>query len=356
MKSFAKVAVLGALLLSACGGGGEKGEGSSKAASSEKPKSSAATSSGGAATTKPEPPKDVDTKVTDALKKVTACERKDGRLGECPAADEFRTLAKDYDQEDDEKSSKAKKRAASCLSMVADANATIRELAAECVSMGGAEDDSNAMNLVLTQLEAESGEDARVLLASAVSTIGLSKTGAADRVVALLQKHKSEEGWGGVTRNLLDALTNVSPEPPAAAWDVAVELLKAPKGGSIKESAADLVAKVKSKSADGCKALLGLVESGSYPWGSGMDAMGRLGCKAESGALVTAVVKKMGEEDGYDKGFKGADFIYLQRYLEKVELSKEDKDKLKKATEELAKKTKTDTVKQDCKKLVEKLG
>ncbi|MFO0551541.1 MAG: hypothetical protein U0271_24350 [Polyangiaceae bacterium] len=349
MKSLRLAAVLGALLLSGCSGGGEKGESTNKAAASEKPKSSATTSSGGGAQAKPEPPKDVDSKVVDALKKVTSCERKDGRLGECPAADEFRTLVREYEQD-------AKKRASSCLSMIADANSTIRELAAECAGAGGAEDDSNAMNLVLTQLEAESGEDARVLLANTVNAIGLSKTGAADRVIALLQKHKSEEGWAGVTRNLLDALTNVTPEPPAAAWDIAIELLKAPKGGSIKESAADLVARVPSKSADGCKALLGLVETGSYPWGSGMDAMGRLGCKAESGALVTAVIKKMAEEDGYDKGFKGADFIYLQRYLEKVQLSKEDKDKLKKATDELSKKTKSDTVKQDCKKLTEKLG
>lgn len=337
------------ILLAACGGGGDK-----PSDGSAKPQSSSA-ASGSAAAAKPEAPKNVDAKVAEELKKVGGCERKEGHVvQDCAADTAWRDFSKAYTEEDDENATKAKKLADTCLSLISDPNETIREVAADCVSRGGAEGDKNAMNLVLTQLEKESGSDARAALAEAADGIDVQKTGATERVIALVKKFKDDENSFGATKNLLWALSKGDDLPPAA-YDVAADILTNGKSPGLKETAADVIGRAKSKAADGCKTLLGLVETGKYPWGSGLGAMGQLGCKTEAPAVIAAVVKKMGEEDGYDKGFKGADFIYLQRYMDKVQLEKADKDKLKKATEDLAGKTKNDNVKADTKKLLEKL-
>ncbi|HTJ82063.1 MAG TPA: hypothetical protein VL400_10080 [Polyangiaceae bacterium] len=347
LSEIGRIALVGCLglALAACGDKAASKKSASDDETSGKSKGSAAVAA--------HPPKDVDAKVTAALDKLAGCKREEDRMADCADDEAWKTFRESYVENDDDAGSKRKKLALACLARVSHESPNVRAAAGDCVRDGSDSlaDEASALELVLAQLEAETAADASNELAYAAAALDPMKRNAADRTLAVVEKMRGKKaaGWG----ELLGALASTK-SPPDKAVEIAKEVLAS--GDGPVEDAIGLLENAKNHQADACKALLAKVQTGKYLWSRAMDGMGRLGCTSDMDAVVDFVVKKMGEEEGYQTGFIGADFVYLERVLDAVAMTKDQVAKLKKATEDEKAKAKKDQTKQDCDKVLAALA
>jgi hypothetical protein len=336
--------VLSALIGAALVGCGDK----AATKKSDEDTSSSAKPSGGGGKAAAQPPKDVDAKVTAALDKLATCKREDDRMADCAEEEAWKTFREGF-VENDEDGAKHKKLALACLARVGHESPNVRGKAADCVREDSdtLADPKAALELVLDQLEKETAPDASMELSYAVTALDPVKQGLGDRTLAVVKKMHAKEQTG--TGEVLGALGK-GKAPPGGAVDLALEILKSGKGPV--ESSMEVLENAPARKAEACVALLVKVRTGKYLWSRAMNGMGRLGCTNEMDAVVDFVVTKMAEDEGYEKGFLGADFAYLQRVLNDVALTKDQVGKLKKATTELKGKSKNANVPKDCDELL----
>ncbi len=339
---------LRSIVLSALIGASVMGCGDKAAPKKSDDDGSSSASTAGTGKSAAQPPKDVDAKVTGALDKLATCKRENDRVADCAEEEAWKTFREGF-VENDEDGSKHKKLALACLARVAHESPNVRGTAADCVrdESDSLADPKAALELVLDQLEKETAPDASMELSYAVTALDPVKRGLGDRTLAVVKKMHAKEQAG--TGEVLGAL-GIGKTPPNGAVDLALEILKTGKGPV--ESSIEVLESAKARQADACKALLEKVKTGKYLWSRAMNGMGRLGCTSDMDAVVDFVVGKMAEEEGYEKGFIGADFSYLQRVLSDVALTKDQVAKLKKGATELKGKSPKEQVKKDCDELL----
>ncbi|NUP09067.1 MAG: hypothetical protein HOW73_23700 [Polyangiaceae bacterium] len=341
--------------LSGCGNKSDSASSGSASADSSAKSSSSGSSAAGAA----ELPKDVDATVVAELKKLGPCVREEGyRKDGCAAAEGWDKFVEKFIEEDDLNLTKQKKLAKACFSLVADANDNIREAAYECLSTydDGVEDKKAVISVILSKIEGETSDAIRSSMLSALDDMDPPKNGGSDQVLALAKKLEPRDDASFTVGRLVQVLTPESKdsEPTAEAFAFAVEQLGKQKQTS---QSADLLAAAKSKGADACKALIGLVETKKGSWAYGMNAMANIegGCKENNDKVVDVVVAKAAEPDGYDKGFRTSDALYLGRLVDKAGFSAEQKGKLQKAIEPVLKNAKDDGIKKTYQSLLDQL-
>lgn len=346
--------------LSGCDNKTDGAAGSASAAADSTAKSNgSAAQSGSAGHPAASLPKEVDEAVVAELKKVGPCEREEGyRKDGCAAADAWDKYKDKLLEEDDLNLTKGKKLTRACFSLVSDENPNIREVAYDCLSQSSdaVEDPKAVISYVLSKIESETVEIVRSAMLSALDDLDPPKNGGTAEVLALAKKLAPRDDASSSVGKLLDALTPGSKdnEPSDESFAYAVELLGKKQHQS---DAAELIASARSKSKEGCVALLGLIETKTHPWSTGINAMALLGdaCKEQYDKVIAVVVEKAGEGEGYNKGFGTSDAFYLGRLVEKGGLTPEQKTKLRAAIEPLVKNAKDENIKKSYQTLVDKL-
>jgi len=332
-----------------------------KSSSDDSSKASAAASGSAApASVKVSIPTDGDPTVVAAIKKLSACERENGsRKGECAADEEWDQFRNKFVEEDDLKQTKGAKLTHACFSLVGDENDNVREAATECLSKDSdaVADKKTAILVLVGRLDSEKSDGVRSAITSAIESLDPVKNGGADEVLALAKSLAPRENASGYVRDLLSALSPSSGEPNAATVAFALELIKKGDNHSLQSAAADTLGKAKTQSKEACAALLGLIQTKKYPWQEGLSAMAHQNgaCSSTYEDVVTTVLAKMDEGDGYDKGFSGADAIYLERMLDNPGFTADEKKKLLEGTEKRLKNEKQDNTKKLLNELIEKL-
>ncbi len=335
MQHLATVSKFSSLALIALIGAGAAGcdsKAEARAAGSADPSASARGSA--AAVAAPVVPKDGDPTVVAALRKLSSCERDGGYLkANCEsesAWDEFRDK---FIEEDDLKLTKTSKLVRACFSLVADDNDSVREAATACVGrhQEALEDKRSAIMVLIGRLESDKSEGVRSTILSALDDLDPVKHGGADEVLAMAKRMATREDTSGVVRDLMDALTPDpnQGEPNASTVAYAIELTK-DSNNTHRATGAAVLGSAKSKASEACPALLSLIQTKKYPWHEGLRAMASLegACKAQYDDVVTVVLAKMAEGEGYDQGFGVNEASYLTRMLAKPGFTPEQKTKL----------------------------
>jgi len=354
------IALVGlALAVTACGD--KSGSAGSSSAASTGGGASAARSGGAAA---PAPAKiadaDIDKTVVENVKKASGCAWKsgDGFDGDCDAIKDFKTFSETYTKKDDEvDAAKQKKLVTSCLSLIGDPDPKVRWMAANCVGEEGEalSGDAASVDLVLAQLDKDPDLAVQHNLTFAAKGLDPFKAKRVDRVLATIEKFKTDEAREGLIASLLDTLTNGEEEPSTKVVDLAIELSKR-KHQQLREDSFDILGKTKARAADACKVLDAFVESKVWTWSYAARTMGKMGdaCKADFDHVVAVAVEKLGEDSSQNgKGLSGAAMLYLEQFLENPAVTKEQKSKIAAAAEALAKKDKNENVQKSATKLAE---
>ena len=362
MKALPRTLLLSAALAVTLGACGNKEPSKAKDSDSSEPASDKAKGSSAPSSAALPPaslPTDADAAVVAEIKKVAPCPRKDGsREDGCEAFTAWETYRDKYHEEDDLNQTKQKKLTKACFSMVGDPSENIREVAYDCLAynVGAVESPKAVISFILSKLEGETIDAVRTSMLMALDNLDPPKNGGADQVLALAKKLAPREDVSFVVSKLMDALApdDKDTEPTADAFTFAVEQLG--KGKNVHD-ACDILVTTKAKKEEACKALLGLVETKKYPWGTGIYSMGRLGdaCKPHYDKVVEVVVAKAGEAEGYDKGFGPADAIYLEQLVGKGGFTADQKTKLVTAVEPLVKSAKNESTQKSYQSLVDAL-
>lgn len=311
--------------------------GSASAAAPGKSGQAAAPGGGGA--------KGGDPAVLAELAKVKGCKfnNDDGWDGECKADEAFGEFRTKFIGEDD---AKAKKVVDSCIAGLDDGDVAVRASAASCVN-GNYDLTEAQKDALLAKLESEAAWAIKGDIAEAVDKPTAKQ---AEKLVALGKKWKSEPKAVSTLQGVVRALTPKDGEPSKDAVDLALELAGIEDASNLMADALQLAAKSPSRAADTCKKAAEIAKAGKAGWFLAAQIAGNMkdACKAELGTFVDAYVAAMASPNSVGNELTG-----LKQFLKNESLTKEQKDKIAKAAEELAKNGKSDSVKKGAAEVAE---
>jgi hypothetical protein len=325
----------------ACGEPG--GATSSSAAVSGKPAvSSSATAKVSASASSAAAPAtpDADPTVVAELKKFQSCKLRDkGGFDFGCAADEggFKAFADTYVAgSGGSDPAKVQKLGKACLAFIGDADTALRLAAVKCLKDGfSVRVDKTAVEPLLKALETEKVADIQYQEAWLVGELRVSGNDAT-RTVELIKKLKQTPESRSAIAPLLGALKW---EPTDGAIDEAITLA-GDDDFQIAGKALDLLAGVKTRGADVCKAVETVVLEKKKRSVGAADALVNIDppCKTDLDKVVTAIAEKLADEDKDPQLERESNLVELGRFIDKAKLSAGQKAKLSKAVAERGKK------------------
>jgi hypothetical protein len=342
-------------LLWACGEGGATASSSAPGASTTAPTGPASSS----ARSLQIAAADVDEKVVLALKSVVTCPaEEDGNAkSDCKAVEDLRSLLGEYEDGDDEQKTKQKKLVASCASLWKHESATVRTEAVGCVAgdTEGLGDPRAALGELVRSVESEPKQAVRIVQYELINELDPTKLGAAADVVALATRLAAKErNWE--VRDLLQALTPELPttEPSDEAFAFALGVAAKPRDFDTLQASVALLAQKKSKAAEVCPALGGVVTSQPNYWVTAANGIATVGgCPTENDKVIARAVEVLSKKD-FQLGLIHVDA--LTRFTWNAKLSESQKAKLRAALEPAVKASKHPEIKAPGDKLLKTPG